>query len=106
MNRKIGAITEDSLVCIDCANSLDNDHIITEWAWSNGYPDGYTCADCGDVFDQNGNTVNQEDKTEEKVENPGSWQKFMASVRSSNEATINVLKNLESYRIKDEPQND
>lgn len=52
MNKKIGAITRDSLVCIDCAK--DNDHIVTEWAWSNGYPDGYTCADCGDVYDGKG----------------------------------------------------
>ncbi len=40
MNKRIGAITENpSLVCKRCV--LDNNHTVTEWAWSIGYPDGY-----------------------------------------------------------------
>lgn len=105
MNKKIGAITRgQTLVCIECAR--DNGHIIDEWAWASAYPDGYTCDDCGAVYDGEGNKkeLNREDQTNKKVENPGSWQKFMASVRSSNEATIKVLKKLEPPHIKDEPK--
>jgi len=54
MNKKIGAIvTGPTLVCKKCVE--DNNHIITEWALSIGYPDGYTCDDCGDVYTKNGN---------------------------------------------------
>ena len=56
MNKKIGAITRNpSLVCKQCAQ--DNNHIIDEWAWSTGYPDGYTCDDCGDVYNKDGKIV-------------------------------------------------
>lgn len=56
MNKKIGAIIKGStLVCKDCAQK--NNRIITEWAWSTGYPDGYTCDDCGDIYNKDGEIV-------------------------------------------------
>ena len=58
MNKKIGAITRgQTLVCIKCA--IQNERIIDEWVWSNGYPDGFTCDDCGDVYDKNGEMANK-----------------------------------------------
>lgn len=56
MNKRIGAITENpSLVCKRCV--LDNNHTVIVWAWSIGYPDGYTCDDCGNVYNKQGKIV-------------------------------------------------
>jgi len=58
MNKMIGAIVRgSSLVCKKCAEN--NNRIITEWAWSTGYPNGYTCDDCGDLYNKDGNIVNK-----------------------------------------------
>jgi hypothetical protein len=58
MNKRIGAITENpSLVCKRCV--LDNNHTVTQWAWSIGYPNGFTCDDCGDVYNKQGKLVEQ-----------------------------------------------
>ena len=56
MNKRIGAFTENpSLVCKRCV--LDNNHTVTQWVWSIGYPDGFTCDDCGDVYNKQGKLV-------------------------------------------------
>jgi hypothetical protein len=61
VNKKIGVITRvPSLVCKQCA--VFNNHIIDEWALSTGYPDGYTCDDCGDVYSTNGFNLNSTTK--------------------------------------------
>jgi uncharacterized Zn finger protein len=58
MNKPIGAITKNpSLVCIKCA--INNNRVVTELASSIGYPDGYTCDDCGDVYNKQGKLVKQ-----------------------------------------------
>lgn len=41
------------LICIDCSgNSMYN--LATEPVYADGYPDGYTCSDCGDTYDCDG----------------------------------------------------
>ena len=58
MKKKIGAITDyPSLICLECYNDgclqEYEKHNVT-WAYSDAYPDGYTCDDCGTVYTKNG----------------------------------------------------
>lgn len=46
----IGVITSaPSVICMECAA---DDKV--DWATSDGYPDGFTCDDCGSVVDSRG----------------------------------------------------
>jgi hypothetical protein len=58
VKKKIGAITDyPSLICLECYNDGALQHYEKHnvvWAYSDAYPDGYTCDDCGDPYTKNG----------------------------------------------------
>lgn len=48
-------VEQDGVICIDCSdNSMYNLITTPVYADEDAYPDGYTCTDCGDTFDSNG----------------------------------------------------
>lgn len=40
----LGIVTDDSVLCVPCGQFSNGD-----FATRDGYPDGFTCADCGTV---------------------------------------------------------
>lgn len=45
-------IDDSAVVCSECARSYDRGETSVEYSPPIGYPDGYTCDDCGTVYGQ------------------------------------------------------
>lgn len=43
-------IADSAVVCSECARGYDWSETSVEWSSPIGYPDGYTCDDCGIVY--------------------------------------------------------
>jgi len=44
------ALDAGGLVCLQCANEPRNKGASSQPSYEEGYPDGYTCAECGDEW--------------------------------------------------------